>query len=330
MIQKEYAPAKLNLFLGVEPRIVDGKHPLTSVFTTIDLCDVLHFDFGDDGESAQDAVLTPEAVSFELAPTPEAESLDLALSDNLVMKAVQAFFASFETTNEETATTAVNASTAPAAPRIPASHLHITLEKHIPSQAGLGGGSSDAATTLRVLARSAGLDPTSPEIIRIAQTLGADVPFFLYGGCVLMKGFGDEFVERLPVPPLDIVLVKPSTGSSTKEIYNAFDEQKPEVFDATPFVEVLRDTCGLCLPRQVAKEMRNNLESVCHKLLTETANIKNTLDEYEGVLNSMLTGSGSVVFAVCSDALAAAQIAQDLAEHGYWTCATTTVRPDAN
>ena len=235
MIHVEQSRAKLNLLLAVEPKIVQGKHPLTSVFVTISLHDTLTFDFkegrqsgmddsccnlddpqsGDcahnkteglcNGISRQDFPLRLTNVTLEVTTAPDIEALDLAAKDNIVMRATEAFFAKFN-------------------PVIPAQRLDIHLEKRIPSQAGLGGGSSNAAATLRALARITGIEPTAPELLDVARTLGADVPFFLFGGCVHMRGFGDEFVQRLPLPQLDLVLVKPIGGVSTKEAYRVFDE----------------------------------------------------------------------------------------------------------
>ncbi len=184
----EQAPAKLNLSLAVEPRIVAGKHPLTSIFVTIDLCDTLIFDF------EEGVRLAPDALDFELNVSAQLgrcaaeieHELGASHEDNLVLKAVRLFLETF------------------GAEVIPARQLAITLEKGIPLQAGLGGGSSDAAAALRVLARVAGLEPTAPALLEVARELGADVAFFLHGGCALMTGFGDELVEHLPVPHLDL------------------------------------------------------------------------------------------------------------------------------
>jgi len=294
----EEAPAKLNLFLGVQPCIVDGKHPLTSVFTTISLHDVLTFDFMEGGS------LSLDAVTLET----DSSTLDIPPDENIVMRAVQAFDEAFGLA------------------RIPALQLHISLEKRIPVQAGLGGGSSDAAATLKVLARISdivsGIDPTTPELLEVARRLGADVPFFLYGACVHMGGFGDEFIERLALPVLDLVLVKPTRGISTAEVYRVFDEQAHETPSSDSFIAELQKGASV---QALCEAMANNLESAAINLLSEIAVIKQRLESSGGVIRAMLAGSGSTVFCICENSKAAEQIAADMLNEGYWAIATTTL-----
>ena len=99
----------------------------------------------------------------------------------------------------------------------------IIINKNIPSQAGLGGGSSDAAAVLRLLAESWGIQSHDPRVLSVAASLGADVPFFLYDSPAHMTGRGDVLQELLPAFETPVVLVKPPVGVSTKLAYEAFD-----------------------------------------------------------------------------------------------------------
>ena len=303
----ERAHAKLNLLLAVQPCIVDGKHLLTSVFLNIGLHDTLTFDF-EAGSS-----LSSEAVSYEFVTALQVGIFDCALENNMVVKAVRLFLETF------------------GAKAIPAKQLHILLDKQIPLQAGLGGGSSDAAAVLRMLTRLANMQPTMPALIKLAQRLGADVPFFLHGGCAHMGGFGDELIECLPVPQLDLVLVKPAQGISTKELYQSFDRdfgaRSTPIPDSAPLVAALREGSS----RQVLSDaMANNLEPAAIKLLNEIAIIKQELEEAPGVLRALVTGSGSTVFGVCENAATAQQVAKDMADQGYWSCVTSSINSEVS
>ena len=309
----EYAPAKINLFLKVKPQMLDGKHLLESIFTTISLYDSLTFDFEGKGPLAIDAV------SLETS-APAHMAFELAADKNIVMRAVSLFISTF------------------GGKMIDAKRLHIRLEKRIPVQAGLGGGSTDAAAALKVLARAANIDKTTPELLRIACLLGADVPFFLYGGCAFMGRFGDKLIESLPCPTLDLALVKPAEGISTAKVYRAFDEQKPggsggvktaaadsappaAAADSSPLIAALRNGAPA---HELSKLMANNLEPVATSMLNDITIIKRHLDAMPGVVKTMLAGSGPTVFAVCEDAGTAQRVAESLAKLGYWSCAVKT------
>jgi len=146
------APAKLNLFLHVTGRRSDGYHLLQSVFMLIDWCDTLHFDLRADGRISREDLGPPLPV------------------DDLVVRAARALQA---------------ASNSPLG-------AHIGIEKHIPAQAGMGGGSSDAASTLLALNRLWKLNLSLEKLIKIGLQLGADVPFFLNGRNAWVEGIGEK------------------------------------------------------------------------------------------------------------------------------------------
>ena len=178
------APAKLNLFLHITGRRDDGYHLLQSVFMLIDWCDTLHFEIRADGQLSREDINTP------LPPL------------DLVLRAAHAL-------KEATGCRA---------------GAHIGVHKSIPDQAGMGGGSSDAASTLIALNRLWKLKLTGPELERIGLTLGADVPFFLRGQNAWVEGIGETIrpLEKHEQPPSSqFVVVKPEAGLETKAIFSS-------------------------------------------------------------------------------------------------------------
>jgi 4-diphosphocytidyl-2-C-methyl-D-erythritol kinase len=287
--------AKLNLLLGVMPKTVEGKHLLMTVFTTIDLSDTLSFSF----DSAHKRLVTIEVVS-----APDVAPLDLPADQNIVFKAVSVL--------EKSCSRELNG------------HLNITIDKRIPCEAGLAGGSSDAAATLRALADIWGIDPLGEPVLRAAQSLGADVTFFLYGQCAFMGGSGERLLRRLPQPALDLVLVKPAKGVSTAAAYAAFDADPQPLPSAERLVRLL-ETPGVS-PDVLAEGMANNLCPAACSILPELEALIVELASQKGVYRALLTGSGSTIFGVCEDSQAARRVAEYFRQREYWAkdCATVT------
>lgn len=184
MSQTLFSPAKINFFLRVLNRRLDGYHNIASLFQTIDLGDILHFTL-----SEQD----------KLTCTDTTISCD---SSNLVLRAVDLFRRK----------TGLNFK------------IHIHLEKHIPQQSGLGGGSSNAATTLWALNALHDHLVTEKSLQRWSGEIGSDIPFFFSHGTAYCSGKG-ECVQNLPLPPLpqSYALVKPMEALSTPVIFKALD-----------------------------------------------------------------------------------------------------------
>ena len=184
-MQREFAPAKINLFLHVTGRRADGYHLLDSVVVFAGAADVLSV------EPAEDFSLT---VTGPFAPALAAEA------DNLVLRAGRAL-ARWEGMR-------------------PAAHL--TLEKNLPIASGIGGGSADAAAALRLLARFWNLDIPRPDMLAIAARLGADVPVCVASRPIRMGGIGDILSEA-PVPPrCGILLVNPGLSLATPDVFRGF------------------------------------------------------------------------------------------------------------
>ncbi len=192
-----YAPAKINLTLDVGLRRADSYHDIRSVMQTIALHDTL------------DAALTPARPGVFLEVTGEEAGGVPADAANLVHKAAVRL-----------------QKIAAARGQTPGnkSGLHLRLHKRIPSQAGLGGGSSDAAAALLAVSVLLGLALSHTRLCEIGAALGADVPFFLTGGTALAEGLGEKIT---PLPPLTpdwpLIVVKPDAGVSTAAAYAALD-----------------------------------------------------------------------------------------------------------
>ena len=173
------APAKLNLFLHITGRRSDGYHLMQSVFMLIDWCDTLHFELRADGRISR-------------------EDLGAALpADDLVVRAARALKAAAATDQG----------------------VHIGIEKRIPAQAGMGGGSSDAASTLLALNRLWKLDFPLEKLAAIGLGLGADVPFFLGGQNAWVEGIGEKLTP-IALPGGRFLVVKPPQGLDTKLIFS--------------------------------------------------------------------------------------------------------------
>ena len=241
------APAKLNLFLHITGRRRDGYHLLQSVFMLIDWCDTLHF------ERRGQAHVSRE----DLGPALPA--------DDLCVRAARALQAA----------TGCNQG------------VHISVDKRIPAQAGMGGGSSDAASTLLALNRLWGLRLTLPQLHAIGLSLGADVPFFLYGHNAWVSGIGDIITPlegANALPKARFVVIKPESGLDTKKIFSS------------PFLK--RDTDSATISGFAATQYgfgQNDLQSVAQALCPDVTTALEWLAS-KG-LHGKMTGSGSAVFA---------------------------------
>jgi 4-diphosphocytidyl-2-C-methyl-D-erythritol kinase len=266
------APAKLNLFLHITGRRDDGYHLLQSVFMLIDWCDTLHFDVRDDG-------------------VIEREDLNVTLpADDLVMRAAQSL------------------------QRASGTHLgaHIAIEKHIPAQAGMGGGSSDAATTLLALNRLWHLNWPLSKLIPLGLALGADVPFFLGGHNAWVEGIGEKMTP-IEVPPARFAVVKPHAGLETAKIFRSPELQRATETATMPVFAVNPYGFG-----------RNDLQPVAQALCPEMTEALQWLGSFG--LSPRMTGSGSAVFARIDDG-----VLIDSAPNNWQTriCSNMAVHPQA-
>lgn len=241
------APAKLNLFLHVLGQRPDGYHLLQSAFMLIDWCDTLHFERRPDGRISR-------------------EDLGPALpTHDLVLRAARALQQASGCTQG----------------------VHIRIDKHIPTQAGLGGGSSNAATSLLALNRLWQLGLSRQQLADLGLGLGADVPFFVHGRNAWVEGIGER-IQPLTLPAARFVVLKPQDGLSTAEIFSHPQlkrDTKPatiSVFAADPF--------GFG---------ENALESVADMLCASLQQGRRLLAQCG--LHARMTGSGSALFAQIAD-----------------------------
>lgn len=283
------APAKVNLFLDIGARRADGYHEAVSIMHSLMLHDVLHMKLAPGcGEG-----LSIDITCIAREGLPE---LDVPTERNIVAKAVRLLADKLGRASDE--------------------RMIVCVEKHIPAEAGLGGGSSDAAAALLGAARLWGVPADDPRIEEAARALGADVAFFLHGGCACFTGVGDEFAHDLEPMRTSVVLVKPEGGVSTAEAYRAFD-QHPTVIPEASREAALAATQAVDVP------LCNNLVPVSEQLLPELVDIRAWASERADVEHVLMSGSGSAVFVKCPSFAVAGRVAADARMHDWWARATT-------
>lgn len=245
------APAKLNLFLHITGRRTDGYHLLQSVFMLIDWCDTLHVELRADGQISRCDV--------------GADSGVLLPENDLTVRAAKAL--------QQACGTSLGA--------------HISLEKRIPSEAGMGGGSSDAASCLLALQRLWSVKLPHDELLSLALKLGADVPFFLSGGHAWVEGVG-ELITPITLPSADFLVVKPPQGLSTPAIFSS-PALKRDSETATIQGFAANN------PAQIFEFGHNDLQPVAQELCPLIVQSLDWLSARQ--LKGRMTGSGSAVFA---------------------------------
>jgi 4-diphosphocytidyl-2-C-methyl-D-erythritol kinase len=243
------SPAKVNLFLRVLRKRADGYHDILSLMQRISLCDEMSFSLRDEG-----VVVTCPGTSL-----PED-------GDNIVYRAAEAVLALADGKTG----------------------VEITIHKKIPVAAGLGGGSSNAATTLITLNEMAGTNLATEELIRMGARLGADVPFFVFGKTALVSGIGDRLEAVDGIPRIWFILVNPGFEISTREVYGRLGLTEDSIQYTMP---------RLTTVSRVAEELYNDLERVSLPLYPALSEIKRHLMA-QGALGSLMSGSGSTVFGI--------------------------------
>ncbi|MEA2014719.1 MAG: 4-(cytidine 5'-diphospho)-2-C-methyl-D-erythritol kinase, partial [Thermodesulfobacteriota bacterium] len=173
------------------------------------------------------------------------------------------------------------------------SGVEITIKKKIPVAAGLGGGSSNAATTLVALNEMTGMTYSTDELMQIGAGLGADVPFFVFGKTALASGIGDCLKSVFHIPKLWFVLVNPDFEISTRDIYGNIRlglTKEPIKYRMRRFITMSHVVEGLC----------NDLEKVSLQLYPVLLDIKQLLMA-NGALGSLMSGSGPTIFGIFGD-----------------------------
>ena len=269
------ANAKINWTLDIKGVRPDGYHLLDTLMHSVELCDTLTL------EPAGELTLAGEA---EPEAKGEAEPMASARvtfdESNLVLRAARAL--------REYAGVRAGA--------------RMTLVKRIPSGAGLGGGSADAAAALRGLNALWNLGLSRAELLDIGLSLGADVPFMLTGGLGRVGGIGEEITSLCPAPELWLLLIQPCGGLSTKEVFRAWDAAPPP--QCRPDADAAQAALLAGNVRALGRAMGNVLQPVCEAARPELTLALGALQRV-GAVRAMMTGSGSVVYGVFESRLQA-------------------------
>ena len=256
LLLREFAWAKINLALDVGALRQDGYHEVRMLMQTVSLCDQVTIRL-DTGRWWADG---GDALPHD--------------TRNLALRAAEVFCHATGFTPDG---------------------MDITLEKHIPAGAGLGGGSADAAAVLRALQRHCNDPLTTDALLALAARVGSDVPFCLLGGTALAEGRGERLTPLQPLADCEIVLCKPDFFSSTPALYRALDGCPPTVHPDLPGL-----TAKLHNVAAFGAGMYNVFEPLLTAEHTELADIRRILMDC-GAAGAMLTGTGSAMFGLFTD-----------------------------
>ena len=271
------SPAKINLFLHITGKRADGYHDLQTVFRLLDWGDYLHF-LVSDRVTVIDSTLDISRLCKQLLTLAGADNITSSIEDNLIFKAARALLVA-----------AIDSNKLPA--QLP--FVQVTLDKHLPMGAGLGGGSSNAATTLMTLNGIWQLNFTQNELIKIGAKIGADVPIFIFGQDAIAMGIGEE-LTAIDLPGQQYLILTPAAHVDTAELF------------AHPKLQ--RDIPAL--PIEAIKNQYNdyaqNLFAPYHNVFTPvvtslTPAVDEALQylqrlESQSLGTARMTGSGSAVF----------------------------------
>ncbi len=271
----EAAPAKVNLYLHVTGRRDDGYHLLDSLVVFPEIGDALS---AEPAETLSLLVTGPFAAKLAAGP------------DNLVLRAARSL----------------------AAEAGVMTGAHLTLAKHLPVASGIGGGSADAAATLRLLCRLWRLSPDPAVLARLATGLGADVPVCLAGHTARMAGIG-EHLERTPVlPACGIVLVNPGIAVATADVFRARRGawSEPAVLPA--------GWDDMAVMAADLRQLRNDLEPAATALHPMIGVVLDELTAMPGCKLARMSGSGATCFGLYADAASAREALGQIRRPGWW------------
>lgn len=278
-----FAPAKINLFLHVGAKRADGYHALESLVVFAKLGDELEFEPADEISLAVEGRFG-EALSSD--------------PDNLVLKAARALAADAK--------------------------LHkgarITLIKNLPIASGIGGGSADAAATLRGLARLWDLQIAPERFHRIGEGLGSDVPVCIASMPAWMEGRGEKLTKLDGIPEVAILLVNPGVAVPTGKVFAALKDRRGVGLPLPPEMRTARDLAAYL------KTTANDLEAPACEIAPIVGELLDTLSAQRGALLSRMSGSGATCFALFeSDEFAIAAARALNARNAGWWVATSRI-----
>jgi 4-diphosphocytidyl-2-C-methyl-D-erythritol kinase len=287
------APAKLNLYLEILGKRSDGFHELETLMVPVRLYDTLRW-----SPQSEDSV----GVSLSIEQSALDRSTPLSTDGNLVTRAAELI--------------AAHAGIEP--------HGHFHLTKRIPMQAGMGGGSSDAAATLLLANAAWDLGLKGGELSELAAKLGSDVPYFLQSSSAICRGRGECVEPIAGLPRMSFVLVQPDFGLSTPEIFGKLDDGEKQTSPAES-ASRLGKLIGELRAGAVGKACRlmtNRLEGAAARIAPEIERIKSALSRV-GCQGQLMTGSGSTVVGIARSAGHARRLAQWLSAQNIGTVLAT-------
>ena len=262
---KVKAFAKINLCLDVLRRKDNGYHEVEMVMTNVDIADVLEIK-----ELEEKKILL------------KSDNKDLAMDEtNLIYKAIVLL--------QKEAGKDFG--------------IELSLEKNIPMEAGMAGGSADAAATLKAVNELFKLNISKDRLLELGASLGADIPFCIMGGTALASGVGEKLKSLKPLPKMKILIAKPNTGLSTKKVYESLDIENLNKSgfrhrDVKEMVSVIEsDKDEKIKIKEIADSLNNILELPSIKLLPFIEDIKKTMMD-NNCLGCLMSGSGTAVFGI--------------------------------
>ncbi len=284
-LYRVWAPAKVNLFFEILGKRSDGYHEIQTVVAPISLFDRLDFHFARGVESD----LTLECYDEEGKPDPTVPTD----RSNLVARACDVFFDEIAKLDK----------------KYESFSLLVKIFKKIPSKAGLGGGSSDAAAALAVLNVASGFPFSKEKLQELAGRIGSDAPLFFEEGASIGRGRG-EIVEPIDLPELFLVVLKPNVGLSTPEVFRTYASapKKPKR-SLEEFLETVKNAKDAS---QIAQVLANRLEDSAALLWNGLVERRALLDSTSDVLASQMTGSGTACFALYPTLDAAERAAEEI------------------
>ena len=249
--------AKINLYLRIGKKLSSGYHNLQSVMQRIELSDSISIE-----PINEDKIIV------------DSTNMELSGEENLAYQAALLLKKKFKVKHG----------------------VKIFVEKNVPLEAGLGGGSSNAATTLLNLNKLWGLKLKERQLVELASQIGSDVPFFIGENAALVEGIGDKIKRIKKSFSINIVLINPGFRVSTKWAYAAFDRQRPKIktkADINALVKAIEKKDI----KEIANNLHNDFEPIVTKKYKMINEIKNNLLRNDA-LNALVSGSGPTVFGV--------------------------------
>ncbi|MDQ2920105.1 MAG: 4-(cytidine 5'-diphospho)-2-C-methyl-D-erythritol kinase [Acidobacteriota bacterium] len=275
--------AKINWSLQILGKRPDGYHEVKTILQTISLHDDLDFEVSRDGAVA---------LSCNVPDIPTDDR-------NLIVRAAYALKDRYN----------VNYG------------ARVRLKKRIPTKAGLGGASSNAGVTLLALAQLWQVEATLSSLVEVAANLGADVPFFLLGGCASATGIG---AAVSPLPDIDsdtqhLIVITPNASVSTAEAYAAISSNALTTKNSDPILSSSHEEAisGSSVPWPPYGDLKNDFESVIFDIEPEIRRAKETLLQ-AGALRALLAGSGSSVFGIFADQEAQQRVINEIPLEAGW------------